>query len=100
MRDLLFLEFVRTQEDRMSVALDSSFTITRKDTVSSRRKVLQTNRTDLVKGQDVMLAWFVGLEVAVGLPLASCMLDFDVDIGKPSGSLLEDGRRRGRKRSR
>lgn len=44
----------------------------------------QANRTDLVKSKDVVLSRFVAFEIAVRLPLANGVVDFDV--GKASAA--------------
>lgn len=60
------------------------------------RESTQSNGTDLVKGLDLIFALLVLLEVAVCLPLATAVFDFDRRGQRPGASIWRRRRRRRR----
>ncbi len=64
-----------SQQDSVCVG---SFVVTGSDVVGILLESGQTDGRDLVKGLDLVLSLFVVIDVTVGLPVSTSVLDFDV----------------------
>lgn len=64
-----------------------SFVVTGSNVVVVLVESGQTNRRDLVEGLDLVLSLFIVVDVTVGLPFSTSVLDFDV-AGHGSGSRI------------
>ena len=90
MRHLILLKLVRAQKNGVCVAFGQILsTVPRNDAVFVRRKAGQSNRGNLVECQYMKVARFVRLQIAVGLPVAACVLDCNV---RKTADAVMDGR--------
>lgn len=79
--DIGFLKLMGSQQDGMGVG---SLVVTSSDVVVVLLESGQTDRGDLVEGLDLVFSLFVVIDVTVGLPFSTSVLDFDV-AGHGSG---------------